>query len=121
MYSLMRKGVKCEVDEIVPSPGRLTPWNRLATVKIGRYSVMLPHPTTIEVPPELAAEIDRLVFVESPRRELKREKLLKALEDPEPVWRDEDHPELADGADAWVRAMRAEGEERFQKLQRETL
>ena len=90
---------------------------------------MLPHPTTIEVPPELAAEIDQLVgparrnafFVESARRELKREKLLKALEDPEPVWRDEDHPELADGADAWVRAMRAEGEERFQKLQRETL
>lgn len=34
--------------------------------------------------------------------------LLKLLRDPEPIWKDEDHPELAEGADVWVRKMRDE-------------
>lgn len=40
----------------------------------------------------------------------KRQRLLKLLEDPEPVWKVEDHPELKDGAVAWVEKMRAEDE-----------
>jgi len=31
---------------------------------------------------------------------------------------DRDHPELKDGAAAWVRKMRAENEARFQRIQR---
>jgi hypothetical protein len=32
------------------------------------------------------------------------------LEKPEPIWKLEDHPELKDGAAAWVERMRAEDE-----------
>jgi hypothetical protein len=37
-----------------------------------------------------------------------RRRLLQILSDPEPIWKDEDHPELAEGAAAWVRKMRDE-------------
>jgi hypothetical protein len=36
----------------------------------------------------------------------------------EPIWKDEDHPELKDCAAAWIRKMRAEGETRFQRIQK---
>jgi hypothetical protein len=35
------------------------------------------------------------------------------LRNPEPIWKSEDHPELAQGADVWVRKLRQENEERF--------
>jgi hypothetical protein len=38
--------------------------------------------------------------------ELRKQKLLRFLESKEPVWRDEDHPELKDGAAEWVRKIR---------------
>ena len=78
--------------------------------------------TLVQVPPDLVAEIDALVgprkrsafLVELARREIKRQKLLKLFENTEPIWRDEDHPELAqDSSDAWVRSLRAEAEARF--------
>jgi len=36
-------------------------------------------------------------------REVKRQRLLKLLGNPEPIWKVEDHPELKDGAAAWVK------------------
>jgi hypothetical protein len=42
------------------------------------------------------------------RQEVNRRRLLQFLSDPEPLWKDEDHPELKDGAEAFVRRMRDE-------------
>jgi hypothetical protein len=38
--------------------------------------------------------------------ENKRRRLMQILSDDTPIWKDEDHPELNDGAFAWVRQMR---------------
>jgi hypothetical protein len=73
--------------------------------------------THVILPQDLLTEIDGLVgprgrsafLVETVRAELQRRKLLEFLRSDEPVWRDEDHPELAAGAEAWVRSLRAEG------------
>jgi hypothetical protein len=46
--------------------------------------------------------------------EIKRQRLLELFKRKEPIWKDEDHPELKHGAAAWVRKMRAENEARFQ-------
>jgi hypothetical protein len=51
-------------------------------------------------------------------REMKRQQLLQLFKRREPIWKDEDHPELKDGAAAWVRKMRGEGEARFQEIQK---
>jgi hypothetical protein len=79
----------------------------------------------VVLPEDLVEEIDRAVgarkrsafLADLARRELKRRRLLEILAHPDPIWKDEDHPELADGSDAWVRRLRAEAEERFQKQQ----
>jgi len=52
------------------------------------------------------------------RRETKRQELLELFKVKEPIWKDEDHPELKDGAAAWVRKMREADEARFQKIQK---
>jgi hypothetical protein len=74
--------------------------------------------THVILPQDLLREIDGLVgprgrsafLVETVRAELQRRKLLEFLRSDEPVWRDEDHPELAAaGTEAWVRSLRAEG------------
>jgi len=52
------------------------------------------------------------------RRETKRRLLLELFKRKEPIWKDEDHPELKGGAAAWVRKLRAESEARFQGIQR---
>ena len=68
------------------------------------------------LPDELVKEIDALVgprgrsafLVETATKEVKRRKLLAFLQSDEPAWRDEDHPELAGGTEAWVRRLRME-------------
>jgi len=69
----------------------------------------------ITLPEELVAEIDAAVgprgrsafLVETAQAELRRRRLLAFLGDPKPVWKDEDHPELAQlGTAAYVRQMR---------------
>jgi hypothetical protein len=50
---------------------------------------------------------------EAGERELKRQRLLVFLQSEEPVWRDEDHPDIvALGTAEWVRALRNEKSER---------
>lgn len=70
--------------------------------------------THLVLPDDLLAEVDAVVgprgrsafLAEVVRDAVSRRRLLRILSDPEPVWRDEDHPELAEGADVWVRRMR---------------
>ena len=86
---------------------------------------MIRKRTLIQMPPELVVEIDRLVgprkrsafLVELATREIRRRRVLKALEDTEPIWRDEDHPELGGDSDAWVRSMRMQSEARVTQSQ----
>jgi len=67
------------------------------------------------LPEDLVREIDALVgprgrsafLVETARKEVRRQKLLEFLKSDEPAWKDEDHPELAEGAAKWVRRLRA--------------
>lgn len=77
----------------------------------------------VVLPEDLLAEIDDLVgqrgrsafLVEVLRLEVSRRRLLQILRDPEPIWKDEDHPELREGAAAWVRKMRDEDERLLQE------
>ena len=77
------------------------------------------------LPDDLLREIDLLVgprgrsafLVETARTEVRRQRLLQFLEGKGPAgkdaaWRDADHPELAEGADVWVRKLRAESDAR---------
>jgi hypothetical protein len=52
--------------------------------------------------------------------EVRRLRLLEFLEDIKnngPVWKDEDHPELANGSYAWVRSLRDGSERRLDDLE----
>lgn len=77
--------------------------------------------THIVLPKALIDEIDLLVgprgrsafLVETAKAELRRRKLLVFLKSEEPVWRDEDHPELGDGVASWVRGLRHESDRRI--------
>jgi molybdopterin synthase catalytic subunit len=52
-------------------------------------------------------------------KETKREQLLELFKRKEPIWKDEDHPELKDGAAAWVRKIHAEREAGLQRIQKQ--
>jgi len=71
----------------------------------------------VVMPEKLAKEIDALVgprgrsafLVETAEKEIKRRKLLAILESDEPIWKDENHPDLAEmGTAEWVRSLRNE-------------
>jgi hypothetical protein len=49
-------------------------------------------------------------------REVKRLRMIKALEMATGSWKDEDHPELKHGSAAWVRKLRREAEDRFRRV-----
>jgi metal-responsive CopG/Arc/MetJ family transcriptional regulator len=78
------------------------------------------HRAHVLLPEDLLREIDALVgprgrsafLVETARNEVRRQKLLQFLEDKEPAWKDKNHPELAGGAAAWTRKLRAESDSR---------
>ncbi|HVA64287.1 MAG TPA: ribbon-helix-helix protein, CopG family [Terriglobales bacterium] len=71
--------------------------------------------THITLPSDLIARIDELVgargrsafLAEIAEDEVRRRELLAYLESGEPIWRDEDHPELAKiGSAEWIRRLR---------------
>src|ERR1700675_492910 len=72
----------------------------------------------ILIPSDLLREIDALVgprgrsafLLETARQEVQRRKLLRFLENGEPAWKSEDHPELKGGAAKWVRDLRKQSE-----------
>jgi hypothetical protein len=85
-----------------------------------RQRVMVPYPT------EVIAEIDKIVshgnrtafLVELAKREIKLNRQRQALRAATGAWKKEDHPELAEGAAVWVRQIRQESVQRFEKIQR---
>lgn len=74
--------------------------------------------THVVLPEDLIREIDALVgprgrsafIVQTARDAVRRKRLLQFLRSDEPAWKEENHPELANGAAAWVRKLRAESE-----------
>ena len=70
--------------------------------------------THVLLPEELIDRIDRTVgkrrrsafLADAASREMRRVEQLEALDAAAGSWKDEDHPELKDGAAAWVRRMR---------------
>lgn len=74
--------------------------------------------THVVLPEDLVREIDALVgprgrsafIVETARDAVRRKRLLQFLRSDEPAWKEENHSELAKGAAAWVRKLRAESE-----------
>jgi hypothetical protein len=80
----------------------------------------------VVLPDELVKQIDRIVgsrgrsafLADLARREIRRRHLLEVFKTEAPIWKDEDHPELKEGAAEWVRKMRAESESRFESIQR---
>lgn len=80
----------------------------------------------IVLPEDLIREIDKIVgsrgrsafLTDLARREIRRRRLLELFKREQPIWKDEDHPELKNGAAAWVRKMRAENEGRFRTTQK---
>ena len=74
----------------------------------------------IIIPGDLLREIDALVgprgrsafLLETARQEVQRRKLLRFLENEQPAWKADNHPELTGGAAAWVRQLRQQSEGR---------
>jgi len=72
------------------------------------------------------ADIDKLVgkrgrsafLTELAQREIKLRRQREALREAAGAWKDEDHPELAQGAAAWVRQIRLLDNRRFDELER---
>ncbi len=81
--------------------------------------------TLVPIPQQLAADIDRVAgpkhrasfIINLVEREIRRREQRDALREAAGSWKDTDHPELAGGADAWVREMRQESANRLQKLE----
>ncbi|MGB8834836.1 MAG: hypothetical protein WCC95_21970 [Candidatus Sulfotelmatobacter sp.] len=80
----------------------------------------------ILIPSDLLKEIDALVgprgrsgfLLETARQEVRRRKLLRFLESETPAWRGERHPEMANDAAAWVRALRKQSDTSSSKKSR---
>jgi hypothetical protein len=78
----------------------------------------------IVLPAELIAEIDSEVgprgrsafLAQIAKAELNRRKLLAYFRGGEAIWKEEDHPELAEGSYKWVRSLRDEDQKRFEKI-----
>ncbi len=83
-----------------------------------RAHVVLPENLVREID-KIAGSRGRSAFLpDLAKREIKRHQLLELFKRKEPIWKDEDHPELKAGAAAWVRKIRAESEARFQGIQK---
>lgn len=79
----------------------------------------------VVLPEQLLAEVDALVgqrgrsafLTEVVGQAVQRRKLLAAFLEAKGSWNDEDHPELANGSDAFVDRLRAENDSRLDALE----
>jgi hypothetical protein len=75
---------------------------------------------------DVVADIDRLVgkrgrsafLTELAQREIKLRRQREALKESAGAWKAEDHPELAQGAAAWISQMRSLDSQRLDELER---
>lgn len=89
------------------------------------YRHMRKPRTLVPIPQQLAAAIDKIAgqkqraafIVDLVEREIRRREQRDALREAAGSWKDEDHPELAEGAEQWVQRMRQESAKRFEKIE----
>jgi hypothetical protein len=80
-----------------------------------RAHVFLPEGLLIDID-QLFGKGNRSAFLTGViEREVRRLKLLRALDEAAGCWKDEDHPELKDGSAAFVKQLRTGGEARLRK------
>jgi hypothetical protein len=80
----------------------------------------------VTLPVDVVAGIDKLVgkrgrsafITELAQREIKIRHQREVLRETAGAWKSEDHPELAQGAAAWVRRIRDLDNQRFEELER---
>ena len=90
-----------------------------------RRRLMARDRVLVQFPLDVIAAVDEIAgagrrtafLVDLARREIKLHRQLLALRAAKGAWNREDHPELAQGADQWVRQIRSLDEERFQELE----
>lgn len=79
----------------------------------------------VEYPPEVIAEIDKIAglgkrtayLVELAKRDVKLHRQREALRAAAGTWKDEDHPELAQGSAAYFRQIRDLDKERSERIE----
>ena len=84
---------------------------------------MVQKRTHVFLPEALLSDIDHLFgkgkrsafLTEIVEREVRKQKLLRALDEADGCWKTEDHPELAKGSAAFVKALRAGSDTRLPK------
>ena len=77
--------------------------------------------THVVVPEELIREVDRLsgkrkrsqFIVQAIKKEIQRLNYISAVRETAGIWEEEDHPELKDGSESWVRKLRDEDKKRL--------
>jgi hypothetical protein len=80
--------------------------------------------THIVISERLVSEIDRLVgrrgrssfLAQAAQKELMRLRQIRALKSAAGSWKDQDHPALKKGASHWVKQLRREYEQRYEKV-----
>ncbi len=83
--------------------------------------------TMVPIPQRVAAGIDKIAgakrrthfIVEVLEREIRRREQLAALQEATGCWKDEDHPELANGSEAFIRELRQKSVERLERIQQQ--
>jgi hypothetical protein len=82
----------------------------------------------VPIPEKVAAQIDKIsgqkrrttFIVDLLEQEIERREQLAALSEAVGCWNDEDHPELANGSEAFVRELRDGAAQRLEKIEQET-
>lgn len=77
--------------------------------------------THVIVPEELIREVDRLsgkrkrsqFITQAIKKEIQRLNYISAVRETAGIWKEEDHPELKDGSENWVRKLRDEDKKRL--------
>ena len=79
--------------------------------------------THVVLSDQLVKDIDRVVgsrqrsrfLTQAAEKELLRLRQIEALEGAVGAWKDDDHPELKEGSEIWVRKLRQQAERRVQR------
>lgn len=83
---------------------------------------MVSKRTQVLISEELLRKIDQMFgkrkrswfITQAIQKELKRVSLLETLKETAGTWKDDEHPELAGGADRWIEKLRSEMDSRME-------
>ena len=81
----------------------------------------------VSVPEDIIKAVDAKVgqdkrsqwIIETIEEKLARMNLVEAIDSAAGSWKEENHPELKDGSDKWVRSLRESSEEKYHRISKE--